>query len=63
MSLGDEKDMRYHAEAYNNLGLAYYEQGRLDGAIEAYNKAIKLNPDYVEAYCGLGLAYSGQGTD
>ncbi len=55
--------MRYHAEAYNNLGLAYYEQGRLDGAIEAYNKAIKLNPDYVEAYCGLGLAYSGQGTD
>ncbi len=33
---------------------------RLDQAIEAYNKAIELKPDYADAYYNMGLAYSGQ---
>jgi len=32
-------------------------QGRLDDALEAYSKAVLLNPDYAEAYCYMGRVY------
>ena len=47
--------------AYTNLGSAYRRQGNLDGAIEAYQKAIELDPDDAEAYFNLGVAYRNQG--
>lgn len=45
------------ALAHNNLGLAYQKHGRVEFAIDAYQKAIALNPKYAEAYNNLGLAY------
>lgn len=35
-----------NARAYNNLGFAYYLEGRHREARNAYNKSLKLRPDY-----------------
>ena len=36
----------YIPDIYYNLGLAYYHIGKMDNAIENYQKAINLKPDY-----------------
>jgi tetratricopeptide (TPR) repeat protein len=45
------------AMLYNNSGLASYCAGQLSSAQHAYERALKLNPDYVEAHYNLGLLY------
>jgi len=40
--------------AINVLGAALHGQGKLQEAVQAYDKAIQLNPDYAEAYCNRG---------
>jgi Flp pilus assembly protein TadD len=45
-----------NAVTYFDLGLAKQKKGDLDGAIVAYNQAIKLNPKYPGAYDHLGIA-------
>jgi tetratricopeptide (TPR) repeat protein len=47
--------------AHNRLGIAYFDQDRLDEAIKEYKEAIKLNPEYLQAYSNLGLAYLNLG--
>ena len=44
--------------AYNNRGIAYGWKGEFDRAIEDFDKAIKLNPEYALAYNNRGVAYS-----
>jgi Flp pilus assembly protein TadD len=34
-----------YAQAFNNLGIAHEQQGELDKAREAYERAIKLEPN------------------
>ena len=36
------------------------EQGKLEEAIEAYNKALSIKPDYADAYYNLGIALQDQ---
>jgi len=43
--------------AYTSLGLALFEKGNITEAIEHYNKAILIKPDYDEAYNNRGIAY------
>ena len=43
-----------HAVVHGNLASVYYEQGRLDLAIETYKTAIQLQPNFPDAYCNLG---------
>ena len=51
-----------YAEAYNNMGNALKEQGKLEEAlIEAYKKAISIKPDYAEAYNNMGIALQEEG--
>ena len=50
-----------YATAYNNLGIAYSDQGEWSKAIKQYQKAIQINPKYVTAYYNLGNAYKAQG--
>ena len=34
-----------YAQAWNNLGIAYEHEGKLNDARKAYEKALKLDPD------------------
>ena len=43
------------------MGNVLQDQGKLDEAIEAYNKAISLKPDYAYAYYNLGNVLKDQG--
>jgi tetratricopeptide (TPR) repeat protein len=59
-----EEQKRRHAEQareLNNKGVALFHRGSLEGAIEAFIRAIELKPDYAEGYNNLGLAYSKRG--
>lgn len=49
------------ARVHNNLGLAYYERNQIDLAMDSYNTALKLDPDYPEGYCNRGQIYQDQG--
>ncbi|WP_375201383.1 tetratricopeptide repeat protein [Hyphococcus sp.] len=43
-------------DAYNNLGVALKNLGRLEEAVEKYAKAISIKPDYAEAYFNMANA-------
>lgn len=45
------------AEFYYNLGYAYVLKADIDKAIIHFERAIKLNPDFVFAYNNLGCAF------
>ena len=49
-----------YADAYNNMGNVFQDQGKLDEAIEAF-KAISLKPDLYGAYFNIGNALQKQG--
>ena len=64
-----------YADAYNNRGDAYFDEGHdyrviaaydeanadHDRAIADYDQAIKFKPDYADAYNGRGIVYSDHG--
>jgi tetratricopeptide (TPR) repeat protein len=43
------------------MGNALQELGKLEEAIEAYNKALAIKPDYAEAYNNMGVTLKDQG--
>ena len=61
MSFADVGDKYLNGEGLFNLGLSYWKSGRYKKAIDAFNRAIKLKPDFVEAQYGLGIAYGESG--
>ena len=42
--------------AYNNLGVALYNRGDVDGAIQHYQESLKIKSNYINAHCNLGIA-------
>ena len=44
----------------NSRGWAYRRKKDYDRALDDYNRAIQLKPDYAEAFNGRGLAYYGK---
>jgi tetratricopeptide (TPR) repeat protein len=48
---------RQYADAYNNLGVVYYEERRAGKAIKQYQKALQLRSDSASYYSNLGAAY------
>jgi lipoprotein NlpI len=48
------------ATAFNNRGNAFDAKGELDRAIEDYNQAIQLRPDYAAAFNNRGNAHTGK---
>ena len=46
----------HHTDAYNNMGMALYDQGRFDEAVESYQKAVEIEPNFADAYYNLGNA-------
>jgi len=49
------------ARAYRVEGLRYQKEGNLEQASACYQKAISLNPNFVEAYNDLGILYEANG--
>ena len=47
--------------AHYSLGDALYKQGRIDEAINQYQEAIRLKPDYAQVRNNLGIALDKQG--
>ena len=43
------------------MGNALIQQGKQDEAIDAYNKALSIKPDYAEAFNNMGIALKEQG--
>jgi Tfp pilus assembly protein PilF len=49
------------ARAHNNLGRVYQQRKLAEKAMEHYQTAIRLNPDFYLAYANLGTVYSDKG--
>jgi len=47
--------------AHNNLGSLLKDRGRIDEAMEHYQKAIQICPTYPESWYNLGVALAAQG--
>ncbi|MDV3348869.1 tetratricopeptide repeat protein [Leptothoe sp. LEGE 181152] len=54
---GIHGSMPLFATWYNGWGLKDYENDRLASALQNYQVALNLNPDYGEAYYNLGVLY------
>jgi Flp pilus assembly protein TadD len=50
-----------YADAYNNLGVALYNEGQTDEAISQYQEAIRLKPNYAYFHYNLGIALFKKG--
>ncbi|MFH1578334.1 MAG: tetratricopeptide repeat protein [Candidatus Omnitrophota bacterium] len=53
--------LQKQARIYRTQGLELQKQGRMEAAIIYYQKAIKLDPNYVAAYNDLGIIYEVKG--
>jgi Flp pilus assembly protein TadD len=49
------------AEAFFNLGNAFYHEGLLDTSIVNYRRAIELRADYADAHNNLGYVLKKKG--
>lgn len=58
---GVVKDIPKHAQAWNNLGIAYKNSGQWDKAYEAYMKSLELNYD-AQTIVNLSGLYINNGT-
>ncbi|MBD3296825.1 MAG: tetratricopeptide repeat protein, partial [Candidatus Omnitrophica bacterium] len=59
-----QSTLRYHpsnARLHLNLGNTYMEQGKVDKAIEEYQKSLEINSRYAVAYGNIGSAYLRKG--
>jgi len=45
------------AQNHFKKGFEYHNQGFVEKAIEEYQQALKLNPNYIEAYMNIGAIY------
>ena len=50
-----------NAFAHNNVAPSLAEEGKIEEAIDHYNEAIRLDPDYPDAYSNRGNAYATLG--
>jgi len=48
---------KQYADAYDQLGLAYYRKNNYEKAVEYYNIALKYNPKKATTYSNLGAIY------
>lgn len=54
----EKEDARIRAQAHTNLGAAYFQQGKMDIALDEFKAAAEFDPSYALAFNGLGLVYA-----
>ncbi len=59
--VNSHSDKINYAQCYNNLGLAYLQQGSLKDSEGAFLRSIESGPVYADAYNNLGRLYLWQG--
>jgi type IV pilus assembly protein PilF len=55
--------VRARARAHTDLGAAYFQQKKLNIALEEFSLAAKIDPEFGFAYNGLGLVNAALGQD
>lgn len=59
----DAENLKSRARAHADLGAVYFQQKQLEIALEEFNTAIKIDPNFSPAYNGLGLVNAEFGKD
>ncbi|HUV36119.1 MAG TPA: tetratricopeptide repeat protein [Patescibacteria group bacterium] len=54
----EKKRQQDEAKRLNNAGVVAYHNGQYERALELFQKAIQLNPEFTEGYNNLGLTYT-----
>ncbi|MBI4063050.1 MAG: tetratricopeptide repeat protein [Elusimicrobia bacterium] len=55
-----KKDERFQSEGFYNLGNVFFQQGKMDQAVQSYKKALLLNPRDQQARHNLALALKSE---
>lgn len=50
-----------YADVLNMLGVIYHIEGKFNNAIESFQEAVDINPNYVEASLNLAILYNDLG--
>ena len=58
---GKDHPLKTEVVQYFNKGVYHYQQGEVSKAIQAYQKAVDLDPSFVEAYNNLGIIFQEMG--
>jgi tetratricopeptide (TPR) repeat protein len=53
--------VEYHAEAHHIQGVTLFQEGKISEAIQQYEQALRLYPDYAKAHLNLGIALEQTG--
>ena len=59
--LGKERPLTLEVIQHFNSGVTFYHQKEMAKAIQAYQKVIEIDPNYIEAYNNLGIIYQEMG--
>jgi Flp pilus assembly protein TadD len=54
---GRDRPLTIEVIQHFNSGVTHFQQGEVLRAIQAYQKVIELDPNYIEAYNNLGIIY------
>jgi len=57
----DVESLKARAKAHTDLGAAYFQQNRLEIALNEFTEAQTIDPTFASAYNGLGLVNSALG--
>lgn len=57
------ENQQTRARSHTNLGAAYFQQKQLEIALNEFNEAKKIDPNFSLAYNGLGLVHAALGQD
>jgi type IV pilus assembly protein PilF len=58
-----ETELGARARAHTDLGAAYYQQGKLEIALDEFSRAVEIDPSFGQGYNGLGLVFAALGED
>ena len=56
-------ELQSNAMAWSNLGILYFNQGRIDLANKAFKEAQNQDPTYIQAWIGQALLAETAGVD